>query len=169
MTAVQPVLTVVREIKAPPETVFSFFTEAERWLSWMGVDAELDPRPGGVFRMNVLGDGYASGHFVAVEPPSRISFTWGWKPKGARCHPHRAPSRSPSSRRRQVRRYDWRTMAFRLRCSVSTREGGSTSSSDWPSGQPVEIPGQTRWWSRQPNRVARCSSGAHLEMRPAAA
>jgi uncharacterized protein YndB with AHSA1/START domain len=87
MAAAQPVLTVVREIKAPPETVFSFFTEAERWLSWMGVDAQLDPRPGGVFRMNVLGDGYASGHFVVVEPPSRISFTWGWEAEGSPVPP----------------------------------------------------------------------------------
>jgi uncharacterized protein YndB with AHSA1/START domain len=87
MAAAQPVLTVVREIKAPPETVFSFFTEAERWLSWMGVDAQLDPRPGGVFRMNVLGDSYASGHFVVVEPPSRISFTWGWEAEGSPVPP----------------------------------------------------------------------------------
>ena len=87
MTASRPVSTVVREIKAPPETVFSFFTEADRWLSWMGVDAELDPRPGGVFRMNVRGDGYASGHFVAVEPPTRISFTWGWEAEGSPVPP----------------------------------------------------------------------------------
>jgi uncharacterized protein YndB with AHSA1/START domain len=39
--------------------------------------AEIDARPGGVFRMDVRGDGYASGRFLAVEPPHRITFTSG--------------------------------------------------------------------------------------------
>ena len=70
---------VQRLINARPATVFSFFTDRDRWLSWQGVTAEIDPRPGGVFRMNVRGDGYASGRFVVVEPPHRIVFTWGWE------------------------------------------------------------------------------------------
>jgi uncharacterized protein YndB with AHSA1/START domain len=73
------IVTVHRVIKARPATVFSFFTDRDRWLSWQGVTAEIDPRPGGVFRMNVRGDGFASGRFVAVEPPHRIVFTWGWE------------------------------------------------------------------------------------------
>jgi uncharacterized protein YndB with AHSA1/START domain len=73
------VVIVRRIIKARPATVFSFFTDQDRWLSWQGVAAEIDPRPGGVFRMNVRGDGYASGEFVVVEPPHRIVFTWGWE------------------------------------------------------------------------------------------
>ncbi len=59
--------------------MFSFFTDRDRWLSWQGVAAEIDPRPGGVFRMNVRGDGWASGRFTAVEPDRRIVFTWGWE------------------------------------------------------------------------------------------
>jgi uncharacterized protein YndB with AHSA1/START domain len=51
----------------------------DRWLRWQGVDAELEPRPGGVFRMNVRGDGYASGRFTEIDPPHRIVFTWGWE------------------------------------------------------------------------------------------
>jgi uncharacterized protein YndB with AHSA1/START domain len=73
------VITVRRAIRARPATVFSFFTDRDRWLSWQGVAAEIDPRPGGVFRMNVRGDGWASGRFVAVEPYHRIVFTWGWE------------------------------------------------------------------------------------------
>lgn len=73
------VVTVQRTIKARPATVFSFFTDPDRWLSWQGVTAEIDPRPGGVFRMNVRGDGWASGRFTAVEPHRRIVFTWGWE------------------------------------------------------------------------------------------
>jgi uncharacterized protein YndB with AHSA1/START domain len=66
-----------RVIKARPETVFSFFTDADRWLSWQGITAEIDPRPGGVFRMNVRGDGWASGRFLTVDPYRTIEFTWG--------------------------------------------------------------------------------------------
>jgi uncharacterized protein YndB with AHSA1/START domain len=73
------VVTVRRTIKATPATVFSFFTDRARWLSWQGVTAEIDPRPGGVFRVNVRGDGWASGWFTAVEPDHRIAFTWGWE------------------------------------------------------------------------------------------
>jgi uncharacterized protein YndB with AHSA1/START domain len=68
-----------RVIKARPETVFSFFTDADRWLSWQGITAEIDPRPGGVFRMNVRGDGWASGRFLTVDPYRTIGFTWGWE------------------------------------------------------------------------------------------
>ena len=37
--------------------------------------------------MNVRGDGYASGRFLAVEPPSRITFTWGWEVEGSPVRP----------------------------------------------------------------------------------
>jgi uncharacterized protein YndB with AHSA1/START domain len=73
------VVTVERRIKARPPTVFSFFTDRDRWLSWQGVAAEIDPRPGGVFRMNVRGDGWVRGSFVLVDPYERVVFTWGWE------------------------------------------------------------------------------------------
>jgi uncharacterized protein YndB with AHSA1/START domain len=78
-TTMSDEVRVQRTIKARPATVFSFFTDPDRWLSWQGVAAEIDPRPGGVFRVNVRGDGWASGLFVAVEPNDRIVFTWGWE------------------------------------------------------------------------------------------
>lgn len=82
-----PAVLVERRIAASPQTVFSFFTDRDRWLSWQGVDAEIDPRPGGVFRMNVRGDGFASGIFVAVEPHTHIAFTWGWELAGSPVPP----------------------------------------------------------------------------------
>ena len=81
------ILTVQRRIKARPVTVFSFFTDRDRWLSWQGVTAEIDARPGGVFRMNVRGDGWASGRFITVEPPRLIVFTWGWEGDGSPVPP----------------------------------------------------------------------------------
>jgi uncharacterized protein YndB with AHSA1/START domain len=71
---------VEREIRveAEPETVFSFFTDPEKMVRWMGVGATLDPRPGGVFSLNTMADFFLEGEFVAVEPPRRIVFTWGY-------------------------------------------------------------------------------------------
>ena len=72
-------VVVTRVIAASPATVFSFFTDVERWTSWQGVDGELDPRPGGVFRIRMPGEQVASGHFVELVPERRIVFTWGWE------------------------------------------------------------------------------------------
>ncbi len=73
------VVVVRRMIQARPAIVFSFFTDRDRWLSWQGRAADIDPTPGGIFRMNVRGDGWATGRFTVVEPPRRIAFTWGWE------------------------------------------------------------------------------------------
>jgi uncharacterized protein YndB with AHSA1/START domain len=64
---------------APPGEVFLYLTDAERYVRWQGVKAELDPRPGGVFRVWMDADTVARGEFVEVESPSRIVFTWGWE------------------------------------------------------------------------------------------
>jgi uncharacterized protein YndB with AHSA1/START domain len=73
------VVVVTRRIAASPATVFSFFTDIQRWTSWQGVDGEIDPRPGGVFRIGMPGSQVASGQFVEVIPERRIVFTWGWE------------------------------------------------------------------------------------------
>lgn len=72
-------VVVTKVVAASPETVFSFFTDLERWTSWQGVDGELDPRPGGVFRVRMPGAQVASGSFVEVTPPTQVVFTWGWE------------------------------------------------------------------------------------------
>jgi uncharacterized protein YndB with AHSA1/START domain len=72
-------LVVERRVSVPPDQVFVYFTDAERWLRWQGTDAQVELRPGGVWRVNVTGDGYASGHIVEVVDNQRIVFTWGWE------------------------------------------------------------------------------------------
>jgi uncharacterized protein YndB with AHSA1/START domain len=65
-------------IAASPETVFDFFTDPALMVQWMGRAVDLDPRPGGGFRCEVNDEAIASGEYVAVEPPGRVVFTWGW-------------------------------------------------------------------------------------------
>ncbi|MEU7510703.1 hypothetical protein AB0B13_01650 [Streptomyces sp. NPDC042898] len=40
-------VTLGRHIAARPETVFGFFTDREKWLSWMGADGTFSFEPGG--------------------------------------------------------------------------------------------------------------------------
>jgi uncharacterized protein YndB with AHSA1/START domain len=66
-------------ISASPETVFAFFVDAEQMIRWQGVSAELDARPGGIFRLEVTPGWMAVGSYVKVDPPRFVSFTWGWE------------------------------------------------------------------------------------------
>jgi uncharacterized protein YndB with AHSA1/START domain len=95
-TSTEGVIELERRIAARPETVFGFFTDADRYRRWQGVDAELDPRPGGIFRVRVTGQSQmiASGHFLVVEPPERVVFTWGWEDNDALADMHLPPGSS---------------------------------------------------------------------------
>jgi uncharacterized protein YndB with AHSA1/START domain len=75
---VDQVVEVERRLPASPEDVFGFLTDAARYTRWMGRAAELDPRPGGIYRVEMAEDSVALGEYVAVEPPRRIVFSFGW-------------------------------------------------------------------------------------------
>jgi uncharacterized protein YndB with AHSA1/START domain len=66
-------------IAASPETVFAYFTDPAKMVQWMGTEATLDPRPGGVCRINPSGHAAMLGEYVEVDPPRRVVFTWGWE------------------------------------------------------------------------------------------
>ncbi|MEX0984889.1 MAG: SRPBCC domain-containing protein [Actinomycetota bacterium] len=72
------VLEVERYMAATPDEVFAFLTDAARYTKWMGRAAELDPRPGGIYRVEMSEGVVALGEYVEVDPPVRIVFTWGW-------------------------------------------------------------------------------------------
>jgi uncharacterized protein YndB with AHSA1/START domain len=75
---------VEREVRidAPPDVIFKFFVDPEHMVRWKGVEATLDPRPGGVYRVNVTGTHVARGEYVEVSPNERVVFTWGWEGEG---------------------------------------------------------------------------------------
>lgn len=72
-------IEVTRRIEAPPEIVFSYLTDSRRFVRWMGVGAELDPRPGGRYRIDADGQHVAIGEYREVEPPRRLVMSWGWE------------------------------------------------------------------------------------------
>jgi uncharacterized protein YndB with AHSA1/START domain len=56
----------------------SYFTDPARYVRWMGSEADLEPVPGGVYRVR-MADGFsAAGRFLAVEPPHLVVFSWGF-------------------------------------------------------------------------------------------
>lgn len=72
-------LVMSERIRATPDQVFEFLVQPDKMIRWMGVDARLEPAPGGEFWVNVTGTDIASGTFVEVDPPRRVVFTWGWE------------------------------------------------------------------------------------------
>ena len=82
MEATTETMTVEREltIAAKPETVWEFLVDPEKATRWMGSQAWLDPRPGGQYRVDVIGGHVANGEFVEVERPRRLVYTFGWEP-----------------------------------------------------------------------------------------
>lgn len=77
MSSESPSLEKTIYIGAPPEVVFRFFTDPEKMVRWCGEEAELQPEPGGLFRIRFEGGVVSEGRYVVVEPPRRVVFTVG--------------------------------------------------------------------------------------------
>lgn len=85
-------VTLVRQIRARPATVFDLLSTAEGLTSWWGPDdlpvlsAEADVREGGAFRVHFRrfdgGEHVCAGEFLEVTPPERIVMTWRWASGG---------------------------------------------------------------------------------------
>jgi uncharacterized protein YndB with AHSA1/START domain len=73
--------TVEYEHRVPgsPATVFEYFTDPQKYQRWKGQDAELDPRPGGIYRVSFLPGVWVSGEYLVVDPPDRILLSWGFE------------------------------------------------------------------------------------------
>ena len=69
-------------IGADAATVFAFFTDPQRLIRWMGVSAQLDPRPGGIFLVDINPGWVAHGEFKEVVPVTRLAYTWGYEGDG---------------------------------------------------------------------------------------
>jgi len=79
---------LVREIMidATPETIWPFLTDPVKHLEWLGTEADIDPRPGGVYRVLVGGQNHAAGEYLEVVPMKKVVFTFGWEQ-----HDHNIP------------------------------------------------------------------------------
>lgn len=81
-----PVLVVRRHIAVPRERVFKAWLDSESLAQWMRPGdsthstVTVDPRVGGGFRIVMEGPTHPAhehrGEYLAIEPPSLLSFTW---------------------------------------------------------------------------------------------
>jgi uncharacterized protein YndB with AHSA1/START domain len=65
-------------IQAPPESVFRFFTDSERWARWWGAGSAIEAQPGGRVLVRYPNGIEALGEVLEVAPPERIVFTYGY-------------------------------------------------------------------------------------------
>jgi uncharacterized protein YndB with AHSA1/START domain len=77
----EPADAIEREIRigASPEAVFAYFTDAKKMVRWKGIEADLDPRVGGLYRVVIDAGRVARGEFRELVPNQRVVFTWGWE------------------------------------------------------------------------------------------
>ena len=75
---------IVKEIyiEAPPHIIFEFLTDPVKMLRWMGIRADLQPRPGGIYFLDPNGRDVIRGSYVEVVPHSKVVFTWGYEESG---------------------------------------------------------------------------------------
>jgi uncharacterized protein YndB with AHSA1/START domain len=82
-------LEIERVLPAAPPAVFAAFSDASELAKWWGPKdfttpiLEFDPRVGGRYRIEMQppdGDHfYLAGEFREVEPPARLSYSFGWE------------------------------------------------------------------------------------------
>lgn len=82
---------VVHEVVLPAsrEDVFDMFDAAERQVTWIGVSADVEPRPDGRFRFEVMPGQFFEGRHVTVDRPRLIVFTGAGRTQRLAFHPAR--------------------------------------------------------------------------------
>jgi uncharacterized protein YndB with AHSA1/START domain len=87
-TLTKPTLTIKRRFKAPPEKVYSAWTDPQKLTQWMGpigtktVQAESDVRVGGCYSIKMImpnDEHNVGGVYREIVPNEKLSFTWTWK------------------------------------------------------------------------------------------
>ena len=75
---------VVHEVVLPvtADQAFDMFVDPRQLVRWIGISADLEARPGGRFRFEVMPGQFCEGRYVTVERPSRLVLTWGWTDPG---------------------------------------------------------------------------------------
>jgi len=135
-------------IDASPETIWPFLTEPGKHVEWDGTVAEIDPRPGGAYRVLVAGLFQSAGEYVEVVEKEKVVFTFGWEQDG-----HGIPPGSTTVEITLHPRGDQTLVRLVHRGSpttpsTSTARAGTTTSAGWPSLPPGANPAPT---CRYPN------------------
>lgn len=132
-------LRIERVLPASAEEVFAAWTTPDRMAGWMSpvghAEAEVELRPGGAFRVTMVGDDLHlehTGTYLEIDPPRRLVFTWtspytGPEPSlvTVELHPHDDGTRLVLVHERlptgvvESHRHGWGTMLERLAEALS--------------------------------------------------
>jgi uncharacterized protein YndB with AHSA1/START domain len=74
-----PVLTKEIFIECSPKTLFSFFIHPDKMVRWIGQQVLLEPRIGGIYRIDINGENIALGEYREITPYEKVVLTWGWE------------------------------------------------------------------------------------------
>jgi uncharacterized protein YndB with AHSA1/START domain len=74
-------------IDSSPDTVYAFLTDPAKIVAWMGKEATVDLRPGGLFRVRYNDVDIVRGEFVDLFDNARVAMTWVWEAEGAETPP----------------------------------------------------------------------------------
>ena len=134
---------LVREIviDATPETIWPFLTEADKHVEWIGTVAEIDPRPGGIYRVLVGGATPVRRRVrrSGAEREGRLHVRLGGEGPSDPARLHDAGDHV-ASRGRQDARAPRAPRPSRRRGRRSRPAAGRTTSSGWRSRRPAAIP-----------------------------
>lgn len=125
------------QLDADPATVFAFFTEPERLVSWIGASPSLDLKPGGLLMVDVHPGAIARGKFTEVTPVSRLAYTWGWEGN----HENVAPGSSL------------------IEIDLKPQNGGTLMRFKHSGLPPAAVPGHRAGWNHYLSRLARAVRG----------
>ncbi len=147
---------IVHEVRLPvaPDEAFEMFVDPARLVRWIGISAELEPRPGGRFRFEVMPGQFCEGRYEIVDRPRRLVFTWGWVDESMDVPPGtttvevtftpdgtqtklRLVHRGLSAPARPLHDDGWTRFLDRLHAVASGRE---------PDPYPTETPKERRRW-----------------------
>lgn len=64
------------EIEASPDIVFDHLVTGEGIVAWLGQHAEIEPRPGGTFAVDIAGNPIR-GAYLEVDRPRLVVVSWG--------------------------------------------------------------------------------------------
>lgn len=69
-------------IAASRNVVFDYLVDPARIVRWMGDEATVEQRPGGMFRIAYRSGDIARGEVIEVSAPERFVVSWGWEAEG---------------------------------------------------------------------------------------
>jgi uncharacterized protein YndB with AHSA1/START domain len=67
------------QLRVTPDEAFEMFVDPARLVRWIGISADIQPRAGGRFRVEVMPGQFCEGRYEVVDRPHRLVFTWGWE------------------------------------------------------------------------------------------